>query len=367
MKDNATTDDSSHEAFLSPKDKELLKSGMLKEFSEQDQDMFFHYCEKTQLDPFTRQIYATSRGTENDDGSRGGKQLVMVTGISGFLWVAERTGQYDGDDAPQWCGIDGQWLDVWTDVNVPPSACRVTTNRKDRNHPSVAVVNWKSVAQSKKKWVNGKPTNEWEYTAFWRKSGPGQLAKCALAASLRKLFPSPLANIYSDDEIPSDEIPQETLDVKAEGENEAAQFIERAKDSAKILAANGDVNRVKQTSPPPEAKPEDFEDGLQGIDPPVTPAKDWWKDHVVQVIHLAAFKGKKVSEIEFDPIKAAVDKWVPKVGLRDGIEMALKQNVPKWEAKIESGKQSDDYKLTAEAITLRFLDDIVKKATGSLL
>lgn len=367
---NGTTAEDSE--FLSPKDKDLLKKGSLKDFSELDQEVFFHYVEKTRLDPFTRQIYATSRvarSEDDDSSSKGPNPLTIVTGIGGFLWVAERTGKYDGDDAPQWCGIDAKWLDVWTDVNVPPSACRVTTHRKDRTHPSTAVVNWKAVAQYKRKWVAGRPTNDYRPTVFWEKGGPGQLAKCALAASLRKLFPSQLAGVYIDDEI-GDELPVEQIDAKTEGINEAAAFADRAKVSEELLKAerpNGThANLVVHSTPPAEVKPEDMEDALAPA-PADPPAVDWWNQHRIELITKAAFKGKLVGDLDTLAVEAAVDKWVPRVPLRSTIDTQLRKVLPAWVPKLDPAYSGEAFQLTAEALVLRFLDDISKKAKEASL
>ncbi len=42
--------------------------------------------------------------------------------------IAQEAGEWQGELAPQWCGIDGEWLDVWT-LEEPPVASRAVAMR----------------------------------------------------------------------------------------------------------------------------------------------------------------------------------------------------------------------------------------------
>ena len=63
--------------------------------------VFLHFCQRTGLDPFARQIYMIARG---------GKYTIQAS-IDGLRLVADRSGNYGGQDT-QWCGEDGKWVDV---------------------------------------------------------------------------------------------------------------------------------------------------------------------------------------------------------------------------------------------------------------
>lgn len=59
-------------------------------------------CKRTGLDPITRQIYAIPNN---------GKLTIMAS-IDGLRLIAERSGAYEGQTRPEWCGEDGKWTDI---------------------------------------------------------------------------------------------------------------------------------------------------------------------------------------------------------------------------------------------------------------
>jgi phage recombination protein Bet len=148
-----------------------------------DLAVFMHVCQRTGLDPFARQIYMIQRD---------GKQVIQ-TGIDGMRLVArravDRTGEAFGIGAPEWCGPDGQWTDVWLSPQ-PPAAARVTVTRGDGTFTAIAL--WHEYVQTKR---------DGQITRMWATRGAGQLAKCAEALALRKACPQDLSGIYSEDEI----------------------------------------------------------------------------------------------------------------------------------------------------------------------
>jgi hypothetical protein len=85
--------------------------------------LFAYACQRTGLDPFSRQIYAIKRG---------GK-MTISSGIDGLRSIAERTGQLDGSSS-YWCGEDGVWVDVWLS-SKPPAAAKTILYRKGCAHP----------------------------------------------------------------------------------------------------------------------------------------------------------------------------------------------------------------------------------------
>src|ERR1019366_5486766 len=80
--------------------------------------LFDATCERTGLDPLARQIYAQFR----KDSRTNVEHMAIQATIDGFRVVAERSGDYLGGDAPQWCGADGVWCDVWLDSGTPAAA-----------------------------------------------------------------------------------------------------------------------------------------------------------------------------------------------------------------------------------------------------
>lgn len=141
--------------------------------------LFVEVCKRRGLDPFLRHIYAVKRG---------GK-LTIQTSIDGYRLIAERTGKYLGQSAPEWCGEDGAWKDVWTGKGNP-FACRIGVFKDGQQLPTVAVGYWATYAS---------------VGPFWQKSGPSQLAKCTEALALRKAFPEELSGIYTNEEMQQSE------------------------------------------------------------------------------------------------------------------------------------------------------------------
>ena len=138
--------------------------------------LFAYACQRSGLDPFSKQIYAIKRG---------GKMSIQV-GIDGLRSVAERSGQLDGS-ATFWIGdTEGsQWSDVWLG-SKPPAAAKTIIYRKGCSHPFVGVARFQ------------------DYNAgqgLWSKMPAAMLAKCSEALALRKAFPADMSSLYTADEM----------------------------------------------------------------------------------------------------------------------------------------------------------------------
>lgn len=166
---------------------QLLRDTYAKGASPQEFELFVAVANRLRLDPFARQIYAVKRY----DAQLKREVMQAQVSIDGMRLTAERTGQYAGQAAPQWCGLDGQWVDVWLS-DEPPRAARVAVYRRDFAHPMTAVALFDEYAQYK---------GGGELTRFWSTMPANQLAKCAEALALRKAFPNELSGVYTVDEM----------------------------------------------------------------------------------------------------------------------------------------------------------------------
>ena len=163
----------------------LISSTIAPGCSSDELKLFAYACQRTGLDPFSKQIYAIKRS---------GKMTIQA-GIDGLRSIAERTGQLDGSET-YWCGPDGQWQDVWL-AKTPPAAAKTIIHRKGASHPFVGVARFD------------------DYNAgqgLWAKMGATMIAKCSEALALRKAFPADLSGVYTTDEMQqADEIEPVTV------------------------------------------------------------------------------------------------------------------------------------------------------------
>lgn len=167
----------------------LRQTGISDDVTAAELSGFLHLCQRTQLDPFSRQIYLIGR----KDKRANRVVFTPQTGIDGYRVIAHRviaeTREAFGYEDTLWCDSNGQWRDVWL-PEAAPSAAKVTVLRNGQRFSAVAL--YREYAQTD---YNGNPTR------MWKTMGANQIAKCAEALALRKAFPHDLAGVYTAEEM----------------------------------------------------------------------------------------------------------------------------------------------------------------------
>ena len=210
-----------------PEQTQLISTTIAPGCSTDELRLFAYACQRTGLDPFSKQIYAIKRG---------GKMTIQA-GIDGLRSIAERTGQLDGSET-HWCGEDGVWTDVWLS-SKPPAAAKTILHRKGASHPFVGVARFA------------------DYNAgqgLWSKMPAAMIAKCSEALALRKAFPADLSGVYSTDEMDQAVEPVTVTAAPAKGDAKIFQ-------AGKVAIAKADsITKLTEVTDRMEARKGDLSD-----------------------------------------------------------------------------------------------------------
>lgn len=165
----------------------LIKSQIAPKATDNELKLFIYQAQRTGLDPLARQIYAIHRKSKDGNGNWTDRMTIQ-TSIDGFRVIAERSGDYAGQDEPQFIKDEDLY-------------CKVTVYRfrGDIRYPAaVGVAYWKEYVQTDKE---GKPFG------LWAKMPRTMLAKVAEALALRKAYPQDLSGLYTGDEMQQTDTP----------------------------------------------------------------------------------------------------------------------------------------------------------------
>lgn len=154
----------------------LIKTQIAQDCNDAELALFINVCERTGLDPFSRQIYAIKRF----DSASGGKKMVIQTGVDGYRLIAERTGKYAGNSEAVY----------EYDANGGLRKATVTV-LKMLNGVSCPFTSSALMAE----YMPSSPG------PLWKRMPHVMLGKCAEVAALRKAFPADLSGLYTTEEM----------------------------------------------------------------------------------------------------------------------------------------------------------------------
>ena len=153
--------------IIRKEDRNLLLATVAKGATEAEFQMFLEFCKSTGLNPFKKEIWFIKTGAG----------VQMMTGINGFLTIANNHPQFDGMTVK----IDEQ------DGKLVSATC--TVYRKDRKYPSEATVYYSEYAKN---------------SPIWRTMPRMMLQKVAKSVALREAFPQELGGMYTQEEMPAE-------------------------------------------------------------------------------------------------------------------------------------------------------------------
>lgn len=166
---------------------ELIRNQIAPDATPEELMLFLQVASSRGLDPFRKHIYAVSRW----DSQKRKNVTAYQVSIDGLRLIAERSGKYEGQVGPVWCGQDGIWHDVWLQ-DTPPLAAKIGVLKRGFREPLFAVAKFSTYVQTTKE---GRPTK------FWASMPEVMIAKVAEAAALRRAFPEEAGGLYVTEEM----------------------------------------------------------------------------------------------------------------------------------------------------------------------
>lgn len=179
-------------AELQGLDIETLRANLAPGATNQELTLFATVCRHLDLDPFGGHIYLIGRRQRV-----GPNQWAVVhkpqISVAGRRVLAERTGQLEGIQGPEWCSERRrdrggrkeplEWDELWDDDDLPPYAARCLVYRTGWKVPSNGTAKWTEFAV----WEG--TGSDRRLSQFWQRAPSHMLGKVAEALALRRAFP----------------------------------------------------------------------------------------------------------------------------------------------------------------------------------
>lgn len=251
--------------FLELVNKQVLgvdKQGNNRPF--RDLQYFLSVSKKTGLDPLGRQLYAVYRNnwkTQQDE-------LTIQVSIDGFRLIAQRSGDYAGQDDAVFA-LEEEYNPI-TKAKDQVFKASVTVYKLVNGVRCgvTATARWDEYAQTTKDYKTGKM----EVSFMWAKLPKTMLAKCAEALALRKAFPQELSGMYTVEEMAQADNPKQILNELPKPSKDKATVIDESINNDALEGKVAEEEIAKDEAPKTETKPKkiiknvkDAEDAAQSL------------------------------------------------------------------------------------------------------
>ena len=220
----------------------------LKDAGNPEKAVFLHQCQRTGLDPFSRQIYMIPRNEFDTDTKQWRKKWTIQTGIDGWRVIRDRAERREGVRGIlsrfTYYDHEGTEHKVWVQSG-PPVACEVTYTVRDRNGvetPYTSILRFGEYVQLNK---DDKPIAQWAVKEVH------MLEKCTEADVYRKAFPQDFSGIYLDDAMPAPD--PDAPPVQPERQRVTAEQLRQHRPprvTATIVAGTPDPSSPAHAAPP---------------------------------------------------------------------------------------------------------------------
>ena len=197
---------------------QTLKATVAKDATPEEFHLFVEYCRTTGLNPLKKEIwFIKPKSYRNKNGDLVNPPVQMMTGINGFLAIANSHPQFDG-----------MICDVERDKDGKPIRAIAKVYRKDRTHPATGEAIF---AEYYKPGNFGKES-------IWDKLPTVMIAKVAKSLALREAFPQELNGLYTEEEEEEAAQPEQTKNREEELETKIEEMQTKTLNAADFYTYN---------------------------------------------------------------------------------------------------------------------------------
>jgi phage recombination protein Bet len=171
--------------FDDPKMVKILKATVAQGATDEEFALFAELCKSTGLNPFKREVwFIKTKGYTKRDGTVTEPKLQVMTGINGYLAIANKHPMFDGMET-----------EVSRDEKTHKPIRSITkVYRKDRKFPHIAEAYFDEYYQPT---YSGKP-------GIWDLKPGIMIAKVSKSIALREAFAQELGGLYTEEEMPAE-------------------------------------------------------------------------------------------------------------------------------------------------------------------